>query len=273
VRPLPGFPRLKVVGSESGIDQSYRVEGRLRSAEDLYGFEYTLSGEGAFEYRGKVYRVPVGVGFLAYVADPDVVYYFPEGATEPWRFLWVSFAGEGAKRSARNLVARHGPIYTLPRDHAIIRTLLGFRDAGPEVEISPAEGGRLVNDLLHALAESADRSRDDSAVADLARRAKAFVQERLHESINVKKTAAGLGVSREYLSRCFKAETGTTLHDYILRRKVLQACHMLKETSLSHAEISTRLGFTSGAHFSRVFRTVLHMTPRRFRAAGAIPDL
>ena len=80
--------------------------------------------------------MPPGTCFLKYVADPDVVYYYPEDATEPWRFLWVSFAGEGAKSTTLELVERHGPIFALPENHAVVSRLLAFRDADGGIDVA-----------------------------------------------------------------------------------------------------------------------------------------
>ena len=93
------------------------------------------------------------------------------------------------------------------------------------------------------------------------------------KNIHVKTVAESLQVSREYLTRVFQREMDCTLHDYILRQKMQYACDLLRETELSHGEISVALGYGSLAHFSRVFKSVLRMTPREFRRAGIIADL
>ena len=273
MQPLPGFLRLRVVGSQSAFDSSYRVEGRLRPAEHQCTYQYTLSGEGIFRRGDTEYRVPVGSGFLCRIADPLIAYYYPRDAKEHWRFLWISFDGGNAADLADGLVAHHGPIFHVAASHEVIQEFLAFARAGDEQEISAARSAEMAVRLLTALAHSAAQDQGDIPSAELVRSASALVAKHLNEDINVSRLATRLGVSRGFLSRSFKNATGSTLHDYILRNKVLAACRMLKESSLSHATIAKRIGYDSSAHFSRVFRRVMQMTPRRFRASGTMPDL
>lgn len=270
VRPVPGFLRLKVVGSESAFDASYRIEGRNRTAVTHCGFQYTLSGEGIFEDAKGQYRVGPEMGFLCKVGDPTISYYFPEDAREDWRFMWISMDGETADVMTRSLVERYGRLYSLEWQNKVIQRFLAYRHAKPEEDISTAQGAEIVTSLFAALADAGEYGNETTQ--KLTREVKELVQSRLHENINVKKLAGMLGVSREYLSRSFKRETGETLHDYILQRKALYACRLLKETALSHADIAARLGYGSSAHFARMFKSILHMTPRRFRTVGTMPD-
>jgi AraC family transcriptional activator of pobA len=54
---------------------------------------------------------------------------------------------------------------------------------------------------------------------------------------------------------------------------MLLACHLLKKSSLNGKEIAARLGYGQPAHFSRTFKRVTGMNPRRFREVGVIPVL
>ena len=80
-----------------------------------------------------------------------------------------------------------------------------------------------------------------------------------------------VSVSREHLARRFKEETAMTPHEYIVREKMLLACHLLKDTAMSSKEISVRLGYDEPAHFTRTFKRAIQMTPSRFRAEGTLP--
>lgn len=264
--PAPGFARVRVVGSRTAGDPSYRILGPRRQ-EPYCLFHYSLAGRGVLEVRGETYTVPEGSGILCRVADPDVSLGYPEDGVEPWRFLFVSFEGGSALQMTDSLVERYGHLLSLSPEHPHLRRFLDFEDAEPETTLSVAASAQLVNDLLLALSTAAENRNVPACTKDMVRQAQLLIGRQLNENINVMSVAATLGVSREHLTRAHKAETGITLHDYIRQRKIEAACELLRETQLSHSEIARRLGFGSGTHFARVFKSSLHMTPRRYRAS------
>ena len=71
--------------------------------------------------------------------------------------------------------------------------------------------------------------------------------------------------ARPYLSRKFKAETGESLTDYILKEKTEEAKRLLCFSDKSLTAIGSYLGFSSPSHFSRVFKTYVGTTPREYQ--------
>jgi AraC-like DNA-binding protein len=269
-RPLPSFPQLLHVAAERQTGPEYHHEGRFRRNETHCIYKYTLAGEGCFRDEAGEHRVPVGHGFLVEICNPQTAYYYPPGGRGPWEFFYVSFIG--ATAWVRDLVARYGGVYALPREHAVLQRLLACRPRGRETsELTPAAGAELVTGLLLALAASREVHPTAKAAGTLVRQARQLVQDRIEEGLNATSLARHLRVSREHLGRAFREETGFTPYRYILRQKMLLGCRLLKETTLSQKEISARLAFPSPAHFSRTFRRTMFMTPSRFRAVGSVP--
>ena len=73
-------------------------------------------------------------------------------------------------------------------------------------------------------------------------------------------------MSRSFLSRKFKSETGINLIDFILMRKSEEGKRLLRYTDRTITDISGYLGFSSPAHFSRTFRKYIGKTPGEYRA-------
>lgn len=92
-----------------------------------------------------------------------------------------------------------------------------------------------------------------------------YVQRHLCERISVNDMAKELYISRPYLSERFKAESGGSLTDYILREKTAEAQRLLDYTDKSLTSISSYLGFSSPSHFSRVFKKYTGMLPSEYR--------
>ena len=87
----------------------------------------------------------------------------------------------------------------------------------------------------------------------------------MSETITTEKVAAALFLSRPYLSRRFKAETGETLTDFILKEKTEEAKRLLRYSDKPLTAISSYLGFSSPSHFSRVFRKYTSLNPGEYR--------
>ncbi len=270
-RPIRSMPRLLVVASEEYDGPDYRHEGRFRRSENHCLFKYTLSGEGRFRCTGGEHTIGPGTGFLCRVSDPQTAYYYPPGGREPWRFVYTCFAGPVATAMVDELVQRFGHIYELPVHHPSIEALLGWESyAGAQPTISLAQKARLVLDLLTDLAAEKETPQSPSDANELTRKAQQLIERNLQENLNATQLAQILDVSREHLTRVFKEQTGQTLYRYMLRRRMLLACHLLKEADLTNKQIAARLGCTP-AQFSRSFRSVIHLTPTQFRKVGIIP--
>jgi len=83
-----------------------------------------------------------------------------------------------------------------------------------------------------------------------------------HPATNGERVLRHLQVSRSTLSPRFKAETGSTLKEYLYAIRYRHAVQMLEQEPLSIAEIAKRCGIPDPAHFSFWFRKQSGKTPR-----------
>jgi signal transduction histidine kinase/AraC-like DNA-binding protein len=74
-----------------------------------------------------------------------------------------------------------------------------------------------------------------------------------------------IGISRVQLYRKVKALIGYNVNDYILTIRMQKAKHLLLNEELSISEISFKVGFSSQAYFSTVFKSKFNMTPSDYR--------
>ena len=92
-----------------------------------------------------------------------------------------------------------------------------------------------------------------------------YIRHHISEPITVEKMAEALFMSRPYLSRKFKEETGESLTDFILKEKTEEAKRLLRYSDKPITAISSYLGFSSPSHFSRVFKARVCLTPGEYR--------
>jgi AraC-type DNA-binding domain-containing proteins len=97
-------------------------------------------------------------------------------------------------------------------------------------------------------------------------RVRAVLSQRLSLQTDVDALADALGVSVGYLSRAFRRDTGTSLHNFHVLMALQKAKYLLRgQTPVAHAAVDA--GFCDQAHLTREFVRTLGMTPGTFRSA------
>ena len=113
--------------------------------------------------------------------------------------------------------------------------------------------------------ERVARIRHSSSQSQLAIDVTNYILHHLSEPIKTEDIANKLYLSRSRLSTKFKQETGETLKDYILKEKCKEGERLLKYSDKSILSIAYYLGFSSPAHFSRVVKKYIGVTPKEYK--------
>lgn len=87
-----------------------------------------------------------------------------------------------------------------------------------------------------------------------------------NENFGVDDICKEIGISRVQLYRKVKAVLGLNVNDYILGVRMQKAKYLLLNEDLSISEISFKVGFSSQAYFSTVFKSKFGFTPSEFKA-------
>ena len=72
-------------------------------------------------------------------------------------------------------------------------------------------------------------------------------------------------ISPGYLSRIFKKETGMSLSDYIIQRRITIAKQLLAKTNLPVTTIAQKIGLSYASYFTKLFKEKVNMTPQEYR--------
>ncbi len=86
-----------------------------------------------------------------------------------------------------------------------------------------------------------------------------------NENFGVDDICKEIGISRVQLYRKVKAVLGYNVNDYILTVRMQKAKYLLLNEDLSISEISYKVGFSSQAYFSTVFKSKFGVTPKAFK--------
>ncbi|SOC48321.1 AraC family transcriptional regulator [Rhizobium subbaraonis] len=94
-----------------------------------------------------------------------------------------------------------------------------------------------------------------------------FIEENLGSDLTLSALAEITGLSRFHFSRSFKAATGETPHQHVLRRRMERAKLLLASGEVPIGQVSESLGFRSIAYFQKSFKSWVGMSVKDFRGS------
>lgn len=94
-----------------------------------------------------------------------------------------------------------------------------------------------------------------------------YVAEHLGGDLSLDAIGSALGINRFYLCRIFKKETGSTLHNYILYKRISESKKLLHD-GLRTSQVCAMCGFGSMARFTASFRNIVGQTPSAYAKAA-----
>jgi AraC-like DNA-binding protein len=263
------------IGVETRNRPGYGQRGATRTIDDpCCIFQYTLAGQGLFIDDQGEHPLPMGTGFLCESHDPRIAYRFPSGGEQSWEFLYMSFNADPLAALVKEFGERMGRVVTLPMELPVLNQIQRLLRAKDSLLFMPAgEAAVLVMDLLSAFAgfvTGGQETAEDLTIKQI----QTLIHKRLQEGrIDLIELAEELGMSRGNLCRFYRAQTGMSPYQYILRKQMLLACQWLLEEHLTVKETAARLGFSTPANFIRSFKKVTGMTTRQFLKQGLLPRL
>ena len=110
------------------------------------------------------------------------------------------------------------------------------------------------------------RQREKSGLSEgrLAK-ALAFVDAHVFEAVPLAALADAANLSLFHFGRMFKRSMGVSPAAYMIRQRVEVAEELLARSSMSIAEVASRLGFQTQAHFCTAFKRVRGIPPSHHR--------
>ncbi len=100
-----------------------------------------------------------------------------------------------------------------------------------------------------------------------------YINSNYEQPLHLPRIAKLFFISPYYLSSLFKKTTGFTLVEYLQLVRIKEAQKLLLSSNDKIIEIAQRVGFGSVAHFGRVFKQTVSVSPTEYRkAAKTLPN-
>ena len=92
-----------------------------------------------------------------------------------------------------------------------------------------------------------------------------FINQNFAKDLHLWDLAGIAGMSPHYFCELFKASTGLTPYQYVLRRRIERAKQYLRDPTVTVAGVGEAVGFVDQSHFTKVFRRIVGLTPMNYR--------
>lgn len=92
----------------------------------------------------------------------------------------------------------------------------------------------------------------------------AYLNEHIHEPVQIAQVCSALQVSQSYLYRCCKNVMGCSSNTLITRHKLTHACRLLRNPDLTVGEVAEAVGYDP-YYFSNQFRKLFLVSPSEYR--------
>lgn len=237
--------------------------------DDVLELLYIMNGNGQYMVDGRTYVVQQG---SLIVCNAGIMH----GEAPHWKNNMLSYCCVLRGISLPNLPQNNlyspscNPVFFLSDDRSIFQHVLL---ALYESSLQPAASyinNLLANALLNItyikicnrqLSDPGMQENHEEFIQNIIQ----FLDEHYMEPLTLAELGAKFHISQHYLSHIFKEEIGIAPIKYLMQRKIGESQNLLMNTELPLSVISDMLSFNDSAHFSRMFKKYVGLTPSEYR--------
>ena len=233
---------------------------------------YVAAGKGKYHRKNEVYDLHAG---QAFVILPNESTFYRADDDEPWEYYWVGVQGTelDAYIAFLGLGATDTLVFTPSSTAALPALMQSIIDQFLSRTGNPL---RIVGHLHLFLAAIYDDTRDavpNGHSEDVVTQALAYIRNNFSYDVSFDWLFRQLSVSRAHFFRLFKARTGLSPQQYLVRYRIEKSQKLLYRSTLGITEIAHSCGFNDLSHYARIFKEYVGQSPREFRRNGAYKPL
>lgn len=241
-----------------------RTDGELLRDSRTAGRPHrrVLSGAGSFQSAKKSYELKPGSVLLASSGADTII-----RASDEWglEHLVVAWTGTECADLVRDTGIQNNRVYSLENPFPIQMIMEEILTESRKMNARTVDIClNYLRILLHRIAEySGPELRRGGAFETFVRCRKAM-HDHFHRLERPGEVAKLCGLDHAYMTRLFKHYANCTPGRYLTRLKLNKAIHLLTSTDRSIADIATELRFKDPYSFSRSFKRIVGVSPRRY---------
>ncbi|OTG88275.1 transcriptional regulator FeaR [Acinetobacter sp. ANC 4558] len=248
---------------KSNANYICRNEGISDRAKDRFCFlilQYT--GKMKIDYQGQT--ITLNEGDIVLLDSEEKIEMYPQGL-----FSHISVHLYREKLYKQGINENHfGKLITSNMSGHLLKGML--QNLSPiNIELWYAkEDENAFEDALIALIKPTINYKNIEILDHLNVKAERFIVEHLEQpNLNSQMVADYLGISIRHLFRLFENKQ-QTVHQYIQTQRLEKIKYELRDVNnkdVSISDIALKYGFSDSAHFSKLFRKIIGISPREYR--------
>ncbi|MEX1116998.1 MAG: AraC family transcriptional regulator [Akkermansiaceae bacterium] len=250
-----------VFGGFESCVADYRIN---RSDFPWYCLEFVSRGAGTLCLGGTTEALQPG---SFYLYGPGLPHQIESSAESPLGKFFVGFTGEGVLGFLESYDIKPGLISRCMKGEPIRRAFDTLIDRGVRKSTLARPLCALITRqlLLMCHDDATDLGNTDTLAFATYSRVRKFIEQRFLELRKLDEVAKACELDGPYLCRLFARFHDESPYQFLTRLRMAHASRILLESDATVKEVAAMLGFKDAFHFSRVFKSVHHAPPSRFR--------
>ena len=222
----------------------------------VYMLHLVCEGSGQLAMGDRIFSLQKGDLFFSFPAKP-----FSLPAPQHLRYCYISFMGLGVAPILEKL----GACPACPVFHGYEQLLPLWEDA---LRRGVTESMELFSKgvLFYSLAMLDSASHPQSRPAkndDIVLKIQSYMDQHYEDSsLTLQQICKQFNYNEKYISQLFKKRVGVGYAEYLRVLRIQHACVWIQQGITSSKELARMVGFEDPLYFSKVFKQVMHCTPR-----------
>ncbi|MBQ7714522.1 MAG: helix-turn-helix domain-containing protein [Clostridia bacterium] len=233
---------------------------------DGYELFCVLEGNGRFEADSRKYSAVKGDLFV--FRPGTKVTYSSEDKDFLWTLCWIAFAGYDAEFYLSEAGITANGVYKNADVKGFAAAVNKCLDVCGSEKSPPSQA--TVNAILLEAFSSLKPQKAAKVrlrASEQAEKALNFIEHNYMRGITARDVTAALNIDRTHFFRIFKAKTGVSPEQYILRFRIGKAKELLASTKYTVTEVASFVGVNDVYYFSKLFKRSEGITPTEYRKA------
>lgn len=233
---------------------------------DNYVIHIVVEGNGMLDFDGKRWKIHKGQMFILFPGDETTYYADKE---DPWYYCWIGFHGALAGKVVENIgFSRKEPVLSM-RDvesaERIIKEMLSTKELALDGQLRRNAGLQVL--LANMIAEGMKEYEGYVTLNEISysEYAVRYINNHFFEKVRIQDLAKRIGISRSYLVKLMKQETGMSPQEYLIETRMRRASDLLTRSMDPIGIIAAECGYEDALAFSKVFKARFGLNPTDYR--------
>lgn len=228
-------------------------------------------GSGSFDADGKTYAANKGDVF---VLRPGVAAGISSDADDRMTYCWISFRGTDAEVYLAEAGIGSDPVNKRMNVRSLLPLIQKCTDSAAAAgeRVAQAEINACLLEVLSVLTPRRT-VKVRMRASEQAERALRFIEANYMNGITARDVTVELNIDRTHFFRIFKARTGISPEQYIMRLRIGKAKELLSSSGATVTEIASHIGVGDVYYFSKMFKKSEGISPTEYRKMTRAPEI